>query len=214
MEKVVKEIANYLNIPQKKHKAELNREEITKCNVWMSDMTASDINVARYARAIEQIQYLLKDNDPADVWELKRLREEITRLQQNKSVREYQAVIDYRQELIDQISEYYRTIQVDFRRELLDVTLPEIYVSQGQTMTTPRMQITKHIITPGTMILDYAENIDTLILPESQILTSARSCRHFYNQVSFKYLEQLTDDYSFDLEEKDLGNVRVLRRGK
>ena len=208
MEKVIQEITNYLEIPRKRKKAELNRVDITKCNVSMSNMATDDRRIAMYANDLEQIQFLLKENNPANLDEIKRIRAELANLEKCKGVREYKAVLEYRSMLEAQISDYYRIINVDLRKELLDMTLPDIFVSQGTC-------VGRHVIEAGTYLYSpELADYDTLIIPNQMDLTSARNARHFYNQVSFKYLEQLTQDFSYDPEEKDLGNVRILRRGQ
>jgi len=208
MEKRIQETVKYLDIPNKKRKVELNRGLITSCNASLSDMTSNQV-VAQYAYDLDQLVYLVKENNPEKLDEIKRLRKEIDELEyKSKEVREYKFVLEYRSDLEKQISDYYKTIQVDLRNELMYLTLPDIFVSQGPC-------VGKHIIVPGTYFYTpELADFDTLIVPEQMDLTSARNSRHLYNQVSFRYLEQLTEDYSYDVENKDLGNVKVLRRGQ
>lgn len=212
MEKNVKEIVDYLDIPEKRKKVELNRQEILKCDVAMSNMAVDDRKVAMYAHDLDRIHFLLNEGNSANLEEIKRIREEMTKLEKCKPVREYIFVRSYKDSLMDQISEYYKTIQKDFRDELISQKLPEIYVSQGIVSFNPELKLAKHIIIPGTTIATYEDNFETTIYPESKPITSAREARHFYNRVSFRYLEQLTEDYSYDLEGKDLGKIKVLKR--
>lgn len=214
MEKIVKDIVDYLRIPEKKEKAGLNRETIRKCNYALSNMAAADRNVALYASYLEEWYRLLAERNPDNYARTQELRSQMQQLEKNKAVREYDFVLSYRHELERQISDYYQTIQKDFRDELISQKLPEIYVSQGIVTFNPQMKMAKHIIIPGTTIAAYEDNFETTIFPVSKPITSAREARHFYNKVSFRYLEQLAEDYSYDLEGKDLGKVKVLRRGK
>ena len=206
----IKEIVNTLEIPKKRKKAALNRAEIVKCNVAMSNMCFMDKHVAMYADDLGKLQILLAQNDPANLDEIKRIREEMTKLEKCKGVREYQFVLDYKLQLEDQVSEYYRTIQVDLREELINQSLPEFYVYQGVVDPSSEIQFSRHLIIPNTSFTFTEPGVETTIYPESQKLASNRSARHFYNQVSFKYLEQLTEDCSYELEGKKLGKVKVL----
>ena len=211
MERIVKDIVDYLRIPEKKEKAGLNRETIRECNYALSNMAAADRNVALYASYLEEWYRLLAECNPDNYARTQEIRSQMQQLEKFKAVREYNFVLSYRHELERQISDYYQPIQKD---ELISQKLPEIYVSQGIVLFNPQLKMAKHIIIPGTTIAAYEDNFETTIFPESKPITSAREARHFYNKVSFRYLEQLAEDYSYDLESKDLGKVKVLKRGK
>ena len=206
----IKNIVENLSIPEKRERLESNRKELIRCDRAMSNMTM-DKKVAMYAYDIESLRFLL--DTKSDIEEIKRLREEIGKLQNSKNVLHYMFLSCYKDRLEEQIRDYYKTIQIDLRNELIDQTLPEIYVSQGTISTTPEMKVAKHIIIPGSIISTYEDDYETTIYPVTKPITSARKARHFYNNISFRYLEQLTEDYSYDLEGKDLGPVKILKRG-
>lgn len=208
----IKNIVNDLDIPTKREKLQSAKLEIQNIKVAMSNLTLNR-DVAKYAYNLDKMLQIINLRTKEAYHQMKQLREEMYYLEIIPEVVEYQRLWARIKELEQSISEYYRTIQIDLRKELIYEKKPEIYVYQGFINNPNDLQLSKHIIIPGTMQAYYNPETVPTIYPESSIIKSNREARHFYNQVSFKYLEQLTEDYSFDLEGKDLGKVKVLKRG-
>ncbi len=199
----LKSLISELEIPEKRKKIYENKLLRLKIKHTMSDLTLNKM-VALYARNLDTIAH------STDEMVIKNTRlENIILLKKEPMVDAYESL---RQDLItlDRLdSEYYQSIQIDLREALLGRNLPEIYVYQGMIDRMDRLMMVKHIIIPGTVQSYHeSENNNIVVYPENE-LTSNRKLRHFYNNVSFRYLENLTEDYSFDLEGKNLGRVKI-----
>lgn len=216
---IVRSIVDELNLREKKYQHEENRRKIEDVEILMSDM-AKD-NVALYIDYVSWINFfkkyfwnLTKEQQKFAKEEMERLKEKISILKGDPNVIEYLRMQKELSRLRTIEDEYYKTIHSDFRRELIESVgqrLPEIYVDQGDYAT--------HIVVPGTMqTIDYPEQVNVLIAPniadesDDKRIDSVRKARKFYNQVSFRYLMQLSEDYDFGLEGKDLGKVKIYRR--
>ena len=72
------------------------------------------------------------------------------------------------------------------------------------------LKLYKNIVIPNTVKTELDE--DDIGLYPVQEIESQRDYRKFYNRVSFRYMEGLTRDYSFDLDSKNIKNAKVLKR--
>ena len=66
----------------------------------------------------------------------------------------------------------------------------------------------KNIISKKSLNQEYNKREIYLISPIYN-MDSFRDFRHFYNKTSFHYLESLCEDYSFDINNKNLGKIKV-----
>ena len=192
MEKI-EEIVDLYNIKEKREQMHNNRLMIAHLKKEMSDLKLNR-DVAIYAAALEKVGYgeeihsyltLAANlrNDPK-VSEYIKLKNQVTLLEQ-------------------QIVDYYRSIQIGLRNRLMYTDTPDIFVYYGMFEEDA---IARNIVSDELAFLD---KVDKVVLPTRRI-ESNRKSRHFYNKVSFKYLEELTKDNSLSIENKDLGKVKVL----
>ena len=198
----LKAIVDSLNIPEKKKAFNKRNAIILNIKYSMSQLALNNM-VARYAYNLDTISFgndemIIKNAALANAILLKREPE-------------VQAYESLRRELInleEQSNEYYKSIQLDLRDALLDQKLPDIYVYQG-LLGTDNMKLCRHIIIPGRyQTYDEPSEVGTIIYPAKE-KESNRKLRHFYSNVSFKYLDSLVDDGSYDLEGKRLGRVLI-----
>ena len=112
--------------------------------------------------------------------------------------------------LLDILGDYAQSINIDFREAISDYQVPGIYVFQGYFNNDKTLIQTKNIIRQDSKVLYTRPTNNTIIFPIAD-MTSKRDLRHFYNKISFKYLEAMTYDYSFSLDNKKLGKVRYNR---
>lgn len=216
---IIRLIADELNLNEKKYQHDENRRKIHETEIEMLDIAKN--NVARYIDDLSYLKFfekyfsnLSKEQQEFAKGEVQRLKREIDILKGDPNVAEY---IELQQRLLRlkaEEDEYYKTIQFDFRRELRDSlgqSLPEIYVEQGE--------FASNIIVPGTIqTIDSPDQVEILIAPkrtsefDDKAIDSIRKAKKFYNQVSFRYLSQLSEDYDLSLDRKDLGKVKIYRR--
>jgi len=159
-------------------------------------------NVSKYIYACDKLKY-------CEEYEKEEYLERIEKLKDDKEVIAYRELKKHVEKLYDEIRDYYISIQKDLREELLYLDLPEIFVDQGKVIGEANLKEAKHIVVPSTMLFYEDDNCDETLVGSYNELNSKRKKRHFYNKVSFRYLEELTKDDSFDIGNKDLGKVKV-----
>lgn len=164
--------------------------------------------VMEYIVVVKKINDLLNDKNIDNLEEIKKLKERIEFLGKNNSVKDYKI---FNMELFiisDYIRKYYISLNVILRKELLNYPLPEIYVYQGM-LENSDVELYRHIVEPNT-IKTGLDKEDIVIHPKSDI-KSRRGYRKFYNRVSFRYLENMSKDYSYDIDNKGLTKVKMMR---
>ena len=207
MNKDIKYVVESLEIPQLKKELQEDRKRLFELKCEMSRLTF-DRNVGLYAYYVDEIDYLitkLENNTPEKVKEImsqiKQLEFQAMQLTSCPGVSEYSMLRDEYYELLLK-NDYYLAINIGLRERLPQfVEMPKIYVEQSH------FDFDKHII-DGSPLKPVDEN-SSIVVDPLYYMESLRDYRHFYNKVSFKYLEQLCEDYSFDLEGKKLGKVRI-----
>ena len=207
MNKDIKYVVDYLEIPRLKKEKEEREKRLFFLNREMAKLTFNR-NVALYAFYTDEIDYLILKQKSCSKEESEKIKDKIIDLN-NKAlkltiypqVREYFLLRDEYYKLLLK-KDYFIVVNYNLREELPRfVELPPIYVEQSH------FDVDKHIIDKTPLIRDDEEN--SIFVDPLYYMESRRDYRHFYNKVSFHYLEQLCEDYSFDLKGKDLGKVHI-----
>ena len=211
MDNEIREIVERLKIKEYKEGYLNNQERLFKLERLMSTMTF-DREVGLYAFYMDEINYLIKelvDSEPS-------IREKIcekintieikaNELEKKSKVQDY---IMLRKQYFNILfnnkyyDNYFKLINITLREELSKLKKNDIYIAQS------KYDYDKNIIDSSSLTFNKIEKGTILIEPVYD-MNSNREFRHFYNKTSFKYLEGLTEDYSFDLEGKNLGKVKI-----
>ncbi len=206
----VRDIVESLEIKKEKEELKENRERLFKLKCLMNKMTF-DRNVGLYAFYTDKAVCLAeesvysKTSDKEQIYkELEELEKKLKELEKNPKVMEFKKIYSEYYFLLNNQFEYYMLINIDLRRELSYLELPNIYVKQ------PEDYFDMHIV-DGTSYIPGRknDNSDIYLIEPFYDMNSNRDFRHFYNRTSFKYLEGVCEDYSLDLENKKLGKVKV-----
>ena len=202
----IKDIVEKVEIDKKREKVFHNRIIIRELKVKLSDLC--------YYRAVNKYVYLkekVKHPDEVTNEELLLMYEELEELKNDKYVIIYNEIYAHIEMLYREISDYYKSIQIDLREELKSLELPSIYVVQRPLKINGIEKEAKHIIDSDDTI-NYDSDIDGTLVMSNDLKLSKRKNRHFYNQVSFKYLADLAIDHSFNLDNKRIGKVKILTK--
>ena len=211
MNRSIKELVNMHNISERKEEYLRNRELIYKLERLLARMSL-DHKVGTYINNRDKYHDLIDKREHAKGKELDMINKEII-IQSKKmkllddgshKVKEYIETERECQILKDMLGDYYRAINEGFRYEFNSYEVPNIYVYQGNVAN---IVVTKNIILPDIKEI-YEVTNDIIVFPPYE-LKSNREYRHFYNRVSFKYLEKMTEDYTFDLDNKNIGKVKI-----
>lgn len=214
----IRRIVKELQINEKRLMVELGRKEALKIRRRMSDLSFNQ-TVAEYAYTLDQFNYESKrleargGNDISTLTTLTEYNHQLEELESYMGVKEYIALQERLDAIDRDIEDYYQTIQTDLRYFLSSLKMPPIFVYQGLDKSR-KYKVAKHIIIPGSVQM-FSSTPDTVIYPadkngeKSTNFFSERKHRHFYNDVSFRYLSQLTQDESFDIKTKKLGRIVV-----
>lgn len=214
----IKQIVEDLEINEKRAKVDENKKTMLRIKREMSDLTFN-INVAKYAHAIGEIRYLYRLLNKAITTEKKleildkieEQRKLLPELETDSYVIEYKGLMEEYESLAKENSQFYRSINVDFRTELLDLRLPDVYVYQGTLENGNDFNLYRHLMIPGTVI--FSDELPEQTIYPSKEVDSNRRSRHYYNKISYKYLDQLSQDYELDPQTKKLGKVKTKSRG-
>ena len=207
MDSELKKIVDSCEIKEKKTKLEQDRIIMFNLEREMSKMIFNR-NVGLYVRNCEEYMHLLSKSTSLTESEKQKLEELYLKIIISESdidVIKYSQLKEEYNLLNKRRNIYQKSINLDLREKIIDYKLPDIFVYFG--VSEKNKEFYRHIINSGV--------IDTNVRPESMIvypqhnMSSNRECRHFYNKVSFSYLEGLTEDYSFDLDNKAIGKVKI-----
>ena len=209
MNKEIKSIVESLEIQKMKMELLDNKKRIFQIGREMSKLTF-DREVGLYAFYTDEMDYLIKQISGATSEErekifkkLKEIDAKASQLLSNPKVIEYGKLRDEYYNLLFN-NDYFVTVNIELREELSNkMELPPIYVEQSH------FDYDKHIIDKTPLIPHFIDENKSTFVEATYDLKSFRNYRHFYNKVSFKYLEELCRDYSFDLEGKKLGRVQI-----
>ena len=211
MNRKIKEIVQMHNIEDLREEYIMDKEFVYKLERKLARLSFNH-KVGKYVNMRDRYDDLIMKMETAkgkrkDYYrnEIQALGIELKKLRDgNQDIEDYLDIERDYVSLKETLGEYHRVINEDFRNEFNSYEAPNIFIYQG---TIANLEVAHNIILPEIKEV-YEETRDIIIYPPYE-LTSNREYRHFYNKVSFKYLEALTSDYSFDLENKKIGKVRV-----
>ena len=202
MDNEIKRIVDRCKIHEKKEQLKNDRLKIYQNERDMSKMTF-DRKVGLYAYNLDKYLLILEDYVNNNKPELKSKVEELTEYlvdyEKDPDILKYVNLRVENSNLMNRLDEYYKAVNIDLRNELSVIRTPDIYVYIGDCY--------EHIILPS--IYAYEDNYRDYSIYPNNYIYSKRDFRHFYNKTSFHYLEELSQDYSFDLEGKNLGKVLI-----
>ena len=166
--------------------------------------------IKSYNNKIERLNYLNTHFNKKHEQEIIGLRKNIAALETVDPVSFYKSTLQELALLEEYIKKYYITINIILRKELLDHGIPNIYVFQGVLDKDNDLKLYRNIVSPNSVKTELDDE-DIGLYPAHDI-ESQRDYRKFYNRLSFRYMEGLTRDYSFDLDSKNIKNAKVLKR--
>ena len=184
-----------------KHSWNVNQAKLYKKEIKKLERSSA---VKMYLFKINRLNHLLETGNKKDIFEIRMLRKEIGTLENHYGVMKYKRFNDELLIFEEFIKKYYICINVILRNELLNYDIPDIFVYQGQV---DGYDLYRNILVPNSVKLGLDKE-DQVIYPDRE-LKSNREYRKFYNRVSFRYIEDLTRDYSYDLEGKKLRKVKI-----
>ena len=206
MQKRIKSLVYDLDIDYKRDLVSENKTKIFDKEREMSKLTF-DINVGRYAFNLDEYFYYLdmlkkiKDGKRKEkvAKKLDEIYHELMKTPNDKGIEKYKKLRDEISLLKDEYRDYYKTINIDFRECLSGLYCPEIFVFQGDI--TSDLKYYRNIVDSNQFYGCYGQLDEIIIYPNSE-LNSHRDYKHFYNKISFKYLEDVSKNLDFDLDKK------------
>lgn len=178
---------------EQKEKIIANRNEILHIKKKLSDLKLNH-NVATYAYSMDKITW------KEEVDKYLKITED---LKKDEEIQEYIKLDNQLKSLEQEKINYYKDIQITLKDEINKRNKPTPFVYFNEDK---KNIITRDITSSQLSILELNNEV---VLPPKE-LKSKRKRRHFYNRVSFKYLEELTNDNDFSIENKNLGNIKKL----
>ncbi len=217
MDKQIKEFVELCQIREQKERLLNTKQELFKLERKMANL-AMDYEVGTFIHLGDEYEELRNKKFNATGDELSKLIpkmqpiiKRLQRMKENPKVKKYLELQEVYYGLLDMLGDYAKSINVDFRESVSEYKIPSIYVFQGYFNNDKTMIETKNIVQPEIKVLFTRPTSNTIIHPITEI-TSKRDLRHFYNKISFKYLEAMTNDYDYGLVSKKLGRVAYIGR--
>ncbi len=197
----IQTIMNDLSIPDKK-KALMERKQLTSDIKHVMSELSFNRPVAVYAYNLDLIEYAEDEETVEDA-----ILENVMLVHTDPNVEKYDSLRRELDRFNAEAYDYYRCLQTDLRDALLEINLPEIYVYQG-LIGKGELKSCRHLIIPGTFqVIRNDSDVERVIYPDKPT-ESRRKLNSFYNRTSLRYLDGMTEDYSFSLEGKNLGRVK------
>ena len=180
-------------LKEQKEKIITNKTKILQIKKKLSDLKLNH-NVATYAYSMDKITW------KEEVDKYLKITED---LKKDEKVQEYIKLDNQLNSLEQEKINYYKDIQITLKDEINKRNKPTAFVYFNKDKNNI---ITRDITSSQLSLLELNNEV---VLPYNE-LKSKRKRRHFYNRVSFKYLEELTNDNDFSIENKNLGNIKKL----
>lgn len=197
MNSELKELIVSSGLQEEKRKLQIYRDEIFQNESRMSKLTF-DRNVGLYVFSFDKYLDLIS-SEKSNEEEEEKLLDVMSSLEHLEGVQEYLRLRKINDLLKARIDNYFRDVNIGLRSRLINLDLPEIFVYGKDRIT--------HII-DNKRIKSMLANVDTIIYPLYDI-KSLRDLRHFYNKLSFHYLNEMVDDCDYDISSKKLGKIRI-----
>lgn len=197
MNSELKDLIISSGLQEEKRKLQIYRDEIFQNESRMSKLTF-DRNVGLYVFSFDKYLDLISSENSNEEEEEK-LLDVMSSLEHLEGVQEYLRLSEINDLLKTRIDNYFRDVNIGLRNRLINLDLPEIFVYGKDRIT--------HII-DNKRIKSMLANVDTIIYPLYDI-KSLRDLRHFYNKLSFHYLNEMVDDCDYDISSKKLGKIRI-----
>lgn len=198
----IKEIVDSLEINGIRDQLIKDKKQLFKNEREMALLT-HDREVGLFAFNFDEYLNLIEKSKESDDIKLKKrineLEEFFTNYEMSDKVNRYVELRNESYRIINRNDYYYKLINIYLRGELSDIDLPQIYVKYGNKY--------RHII--DDELIKNSINSEDIVISPIYDMESKRDYRHFYNKVSFHYLEELSNDCEFGLENKKLGKVLV-----
>lgn len=215
MEKQIKEFVQECKIETKKKRLIETKKMLYKLEREMANMSLN-YEVGTYIHMLDEFDDLIlkRWNTPAkDIGKINTLiiplGKKIGRMKNNPDIIKYLELKEEYLSLQDTLGEYHKSINEDFRNKFKSYNIPNIFIFQGYIDDSKKISISKNIILPEVKeIFKYSP--DTIIYPVYE-LKSNREYRKFYNRISYKYLEEVTNDFCLELNNKNIGKVKIMK---
>ncbi len=195
----IEEIVKKHHITEKRIMQGLNTERLQTLTYEMNKLKVNRI-IALYAYKLDEYYELLKKG--TDKALLDELKQSLLDMEDNYNLDEYKELKWEYNHLMMQYGNYERSINVDFRSELKKIDIPNIYIYQEHN----KVPLYENIVDDNTYLIQAGNS--EIIYPLYD-LKSNREYRHFYSKTSFKYLEEVSKDYSLSLENKKIGKIKA-----
>ena len=197
----IKKIVSECRIDEEREQFKIIKDKLFLLERKMANLTL-DYGVGTYVHMLEEYSSL----EPTDK-RRKELKRKLKVLGYNPSIIKYLEFKKYYDWYSYSLSNYAKGINVEFRNLVGQYKVPDVFVFQGYVDEYKRIASAKNIVIPKVDML-YCDEKTIMIYPSYDI-TSNRELRHFYNRVSYKYLEAMTNDYCFDNDSKNIGKVKI-----
>ncbi|MBR4177885.1 MAG: hypothetical protein IKR57_00885 [Bacilli bacterium] len=194
MDSYIRDIVRECKVHEKKAELIRNKKTMFELDRYMAKLTF-DREVGLYAFNIDKY-YDLEEDRKKNKKELELIASKLLELERLDKVLEYKKAREQFEILGYYKDEYFKSVNIYLRNALTEYKDPFVYIAQSNGF--------KNIISKE----NNEEVFGTVIYPIYD-MKSIRDFRHFYNKTSFHYLEELSEDYSFDVEGKKLGKILV-----
>ena len=150
----IKQIVEELRVKEKKQEYIDNNERMFQLDRHMAKLTF-DREVGLYALTYDRYSDKTKSTE-----ELEKLKLELESLERLESVAYYKAIRREYDRLNNKRDEYFKCVNIDLRRELSRLELPNIYILQSE------YDFDKHIIDKSPLTNEYSKRNIIIVLLE------------------------------------------------
>lgn len=211
--RTIQEVIQNSQVNELRLRRDENQKEMLSIKSTMSKLTFH-LPVAKYAYCLDYQKYYesKKELTPKENKHYLECMMQMGVLESDPNVQTYIDLHAEYERLQEECEEYYQAVNVTLREGFRGMQIPDIFVYQGILDAEQNLKVSRHIIANGVHEI-YIDTPSLVIHPMGGI-SSKREARHFYNHVSFHYLEQLCQDGSYDPKVKKLGKIYMVQNGK